>query len=102
MRRCNVKLITGIGTDGKERKSAKHPAPSQGNAICNDVQYACLKSRIGCWALAAVIILCDKVWHKGNWTTLSKLQSCKAFSSQVVKRGKVLYSFNLKNLSPAL
>lgn len=59
MRRCLVKLLTGIGTDIKKKvqnESAKQPATSKRNVFRNDTQYAYMKSRIRCWALADVII----------------------------------------------
>lgn len=58
MRRCLVKLITGIGTNRKkiQNENAKQPAISKRNVTHDDVQYTCMKSRIRCWALADVII----------------------------------------------
>lgn len=47
MRRCTIKLITGIGTDGEETKSARQPAPSKRNVTCNDCSMHAWKAELG-------------------------------------------------------
>lgn len=48
MRRCFLKLITGIGANrGKNtNECAKQPTTSKRNVTCDDVLYACMKSKI--------------------------------------------------------
>lgn len=48
MRRCLVRLITGIGADREKNtnESAKQPAISKRNVTCDDVLHACMKSKI--------------------------------------------------------
>lgn len=84
MRRYLVKLITGIGTDRKKKYKMRVLSNWQYlKEMSLTMMYGmhARKSRIRCQALTEVIIQ-HKVRHKWSRTTLSKLQSCKPFSSK--------------------